>query len=52
MQESRHPPTDEGRRNCKMSTHKNKKEMYTVLFILGILVFLYLIYVLVRPEKF
>lgn len=52
MQESRDPPSLERRRNCKMSTHKNKEKMYTVLFILGILVFLYLIYVLVRPEKF
>lgn len=31
---------------------KNERIMYTALFVLGIVVFGYLTYVLVRPEKF
>ena len=36
----------------KISKRKGELIMYTTLFVLGIAIFGYLMYVLIRPEKF
>ena len=39
-----------GLKTCK--TKRRKRFMYTALFIVGLIMFGYLMYVLVKPEKF